>query len=338
MSGVGLLGALFQYLHVDERSIPVLFPLAVLLVACVTPGYVYSAVASVLGVLIINYYFMLPYFAFDFIRVGYPITFVLLLATSFTASTLMTRYRAQARRAADRNRVLLEMEAEKTRSNLLRAISHDLRTPLTSILGSSGALIESDAAFNAETRQQLYQDIHESAQWLLRMVENLLSATRMRAGGAAISKKEEIVEEVVADAVGQLRRRFPQYPLKVRVPEALLIAPMEGTLIAQVLINLVENAIYHSESQDGVLLEVLRQEEQALFRIRDYGKGVDIAKIEALFRGQPVLTEGDGHRGMGIGLSICASVIRAHGGEISCSNPPGGGAEFRFMLPLDPTA
>lgn len=440
-----LFSYLLYFLYGENVNASVVFTLAVMIVSCITPGYFYSTVASVLSVLGVNYFFMWPYLGFNFTRTGYPITFVLLFFTSYITSTLMSIYRNQAERArknerltdglyrmtnellsadadaevsriverwierisgcptrylaetgggpgepgvflmpvevrgkaagafvvemraemavdedmknilrlfaaqyamvrekqqitAERNWVSLEMEAEKLRSNLLRAISHDLRTPLTSISGATSALIDAGETLDRRERDQLYADIRDNAEWLIRMVENLLSVTRITQGVAAIHKSPEMAEEILAEAAGQIRRRFPGQALAMKVPEELLIVPMDATLVEQVIINLIENAIYHA-GPGPVEVEATREGEEAVFRVRDHGQGVEPARIEMMFDGHLTQREPteDAHRGMGLGLSICASIVRAHGGSISAFNAPDGGAIFRFTLPLEGT-
>ena len=145
--------------------------------------------------------------------------------------------------------ILVESELEKVRGTLLRAISHDLRTPLSGILGASSAILENRDALSSDTKEKLVANIQEESQWLIRMVENLLSVTRLDENAANLKKQPEAAEEVVADAVGRIRKRFPARIIHVSVPEDYLEAPMDGTLIAQVLINLLENAVKFSPEQ-----------------------------------------------------------------------------------------
>ncbi len=325
MFAATMVSAVLHRFFIQNNNVSIIYTLAVVVVACITPDYFYGIIASLISVVGVNYFFTAPYWAFDFSQTGYPITFLTLLIASIITSTLVTGYR-------ERDRVMLEAENEKLRANLLRAISHDLRTPLTSISGASVAMLE-DANMDEASRQALLSDIHDNSEWLIRMVENLLSVTRMR-GEASIQKTAEMAEEIVAQAVSQIRRRFPAQHIEVSVPDEPLVVEMDGTLIGQVLINLMENAIYHSESREPIRVRV-EAGTDAVFTVRDYGKGIDPQLIHRLFDGyiDPNRT-GDQGRGMGIGLSICAAIIRAHGGEIQASNAPDGGACFNFTLPI----
>lgn len=230
--------------------------------------------------------------------------------------------------------ILLETEKEKMRSNLLRAVSHDLRTPLTGIIGSANTLLENGSIISEETSQRMLTDIQHDAEWLIHMVENLLSVTRITGGTTTLKKQEEIVEEVVSEAVMRIRKRFPNCKIDVSVPNELLIVPMDATLIEQVLINLMENSIRHSGSPLPISLKVSRKKSGAVFTISDRGKGIDPSRIPDVFDGKPYKGSTDSSRGLGIGLSICKSIILAHDGKIFAENNISGGASFTFVLPM----
>ncbi len=242
----------------------------------------------------------------------------------------------ERQRLSDEQRaILIETEKEKLRSNLLRAISHDLRTPLTGILGASSAILENKGAIDDNTKEQLVSHIKEDSQWLIRMVENLLSVTRINEDTANVTKTPEAAEEIIASAIGRIRKRFPQQKIDVRVPEELLMVPMDGTLIEQVIINLIENAIKHS-GETLILVSLQKEEDFAVFEVSDNGDGIPEQDFPYLF--ESYVPNGkrtsDSSRGMGIGLSICMSIVKAHHGKIEAFNREGNGALFRFILPL----
>lgn len=233
--------------------------------------------------------------------------------------------------------IIVEAEKEKMRSNLLRAIAHDLRTPLSGILGASSAIRENSKTLDESTRDKLNADIQEEAQWLIRMVENLLSVTRINEGESKVNKNPEAAEEVVAEAVSRIRKRFPHHKVEVSVPDELLEVPMDGTLIAQVLINLLENAVKHSAVTSPVEIILKRTEDAAIFEVIDHGKGIVDEDFPYLFISYvPNGTKSsDSSRGMGIGLSICMTIIKAHNGTMEAANRKEGGAVFKFTLPLE---
>lgn len=230
------------------------------------------------------------------------------------------------------NLILLEKEREKMRSNLLRAVSHDIRTPLTCILGATNLLQNSDDSLSEESTDLLLS-INKDAEWLIQMVENLLAITRINEKGAHVQKSEEVVEEVVGDAVQRIKKRFPTAKISVTVPNELLLIPMDATLIEQVLINLLENAIRHSGSEKTISLAVRQKEHNVLFSVSDQGRGISLQQLDDIFGGNPNKYN-DTSRGLGIGLSICKTIIQAHEGMIFAENNSTGGAKFTFTLPL----
>lgn len=232
--------------------------------------------------------------------------------------------------------ILVESEKEKMRSNLLRAISHDLRTPLTSILGASSAILENRTTLDDSIKHNLISSIREDSQWLIRMVENLLSVTRIHEGTMNVTKTPEAVEEIVAEAVSRIRKKFPEANISVKVPNKLLVVPMDGTLISQVLINLLENAVIYTPSNSNIDVRVKKTEDWAIFEVSDNGGGIPSEELPYLF--ESYVPNGkkssDSSRGMGIGLSICMSIVKAHKGKMNAENQKSGGAIFRFSLPL----
>jgi len=233
--------------------------------------------------------------------------------------------------------IIVDSEKEKMRSNLLRAIAHDLRTPLSGILGASSAIRENSKTLDEGTRDKLNADIQEEAQWLIRMVENLLSVTRINEGESKVNKNPEAAEEIVAEAVSRIRKIFPHHKVEISVPNELLEVPMDGTLIAQVLINLLENAVKHSANTSPVEIILKKGENAAIFEVIDHGKGIADEDFPYLFTSYvPNGTKSsDSSRGMGIGLSICMTIIKAHNGTMEAANRKEGGAVFKFTLPLE---
>jgi two-component system sensor histidine kinase KdpD len=243
----------------------------------------------------------------------------------------------ERQRLSDEQRaILLESEREKVRGNLLRAISHDIRTPLAGISGASAAILENKDALDAKTKEKLVANIQDESQWLIRMVENLLSVTRLDENAANLKKSPEAAEEVIADAVGRIQKRFPSRHIQVSVPNDYLEVPMDGTLIAQVLINLLENAVKFSPESVPIEVSLRKEGSSAVFVVADHGKGIPQEELSTLFSGmRHEEPSADSSRGMGIGLSICKTIVTAHGGQIGVENLPSGGAVFRFTLPLE---
>ncbi len=312
---------------VIEGFAPPVFVLAVLLVSRLTTGYLFGLIAVVLGMVCVNFVFTYPYWAFNLSLSGYPLTFFTLLMVSLITCTLT----AQAKRQA---RLLAESEREKMRANLLRSVSHDIRTPLTSIVGSTSAVLENPGLSDREQRE-LLENARDEAQWLIQVVENLLSITRIGTDQARIAKEPEPAEEILGAAARKFRRRYPSVAVNVSVPEELVMVPMDPILIEQVLANLLENAAVHGRAE-SVSLSLEEEEGFARFLVRDDGSGIPKKELDGLFDGRPKPQrppDGDGKRNMGLGLSVCRAIVLAHGGTIQARNLERG-AEFSFRLPM----
>ena len=325
----GLCGILQNANSSDGFAFPV-FTLAVLCVSRFTTGYLYGLLSAVFGVVCVNFIFTYPYWQVDFTISGYPVTFVIFLIASIMTCTLTTQVRQQ-------ERLRSETEKESMRANLLRSVSHDIRTPLTSIVGSTSAVLENPGLSRSE-QEELLEDVRDEAQWLIRVVENLLSITRIGEDPTHISKEPEAAEEVLGEVIGKFRRRYPDVKVTVSAPDELLMVPMDPVLIVQVLFNLLENAVLHGKTANHIHLTLTRDGTFAHFTVTDNGVGIPEQELDHLFSGtlrsDPAST-GDGKRNMGLGLSVCLAIVRAHGGTMSARNLSRG-AEFTFCLPLEP--
>ena len=313
-----------------EAHAPLLFVLAVLFISRFTDGYGYGIFSAMAAVIAVNYIFTYPYFAFNFTITGYPLTFLVMLAVALSVSALTTQIKNQ-------EKLRLESEKEKMRANLLRAVSHDIRTPLTSIAGSASVILENQDALSQDKVMELVANIKEEAQWLVRMVENLLSITRMNAENAKIDKQEELAEEVISAAVSKFAKRFPGIETEVHVPDEILLVPMDATLIEQVLVNLLENSVIHGRTTSRIRIQVSKQEETAVFSVEDNGEGIEESVLPVIFDGNLVARgeSSDNKRNMGIGLSVCKSIIKAHRGNMRAENREEGGARMIFTLPME---
>ncbi len=328
----------FLYFSVSQNSanVALLYILTLVLIARMTDGYFWGIFAALIGVICVNFLFTYPYWALNFTLAGYPVTFIVMLAISLLTSASTTHMKQQMLIISERERLLVEAEKEKMRANLLRAISHDLRTPLTSIIGSSSSYLENSDFLNEEQKRKLVAQIHEDSNWLLNMVENLLSVTRIHGGAANVAKTCESVEEVLSEAVLRLKKRLPDARITVQVPDDLLMIPMDAILIEQVLINLLENAVLHSKSENPIFCYVEASSDSVFFHVRDYGIGIPPDKKKTIFDGAPYTsnTSSDSSKGMGIGLSICKTIISAHKGTIDII-PCEQGTDFYFSLPRE---
>ena len=333
LSMAASLCALLRMIDSSDVFVALIFECAVVLVSRFTDGYLFGLLASFLGVFGVNWIFTYPYMQLNFTISGYPLTFLVMLAVSVVVSALTTQIKQQEKLRA-------EAEKEKMRGNLLRAVSHDIRTPLTAIVGGIDAILENGEKLSPETRTGLLENMRDESNWLIGVVENLLSVTRM-SGASNIKKELEAGEEVLSAAAMKFQRHYPATRVEISAPDTLLMIPMDIILIEQVLINLMENAVQHGKTTTQISLRLTRSGSFALFEVSDDGQGIEPALLPRLFDGYLTRDQesiSDKRRNMGIGLSVCKSIVQAHGGEMRAANRPGGGAILQFTLPLEETS
>ncbi|MDD6032351.1 MAG: sensor histidine kinase KdpD [Oscillospiraceae bacterium] len=233
-----------------------------------------------------------------------------------------------------KRRVEQEVQQESLRANLLRSISHDLRTPLTSITGNAGILMENSGILDDQKRMQLYESIYDDSMWLYNLVENLLSVTRIENGSMGIRTEPELLDDVFREALHHLDRKASEHRIAISLSDDLLMADMNARLILQVLINLLNNAVKYTPAGSLITLSGFREGEQVVVEVADNGPGIPDSDKPRLFdmfytAGN---TRGDGRRGLGLGLALCKSIISAHGGVISVADNHPQGTVFRFTL------
>lgn len=304
------------------------FVFFLILASCNTAGYFYGILYSLLAVL----YFFKQHILLS----GCPAAFLSMLAITIFVSALASRLALQADRIAEKEKQLAETEMEKMRANLLRAISHDLRTPLTGIIGNSAVFLDNQMHLSEDEKRNIVSSIHEDSKWLINMADNLLSITRIGNRKLRISINEESVEEVVAEALQRMKRRHPECIVRAKIPEEILLLPMDALLIEQVVFNLLENALYHAGSSGPIDFFVEDAGGEVSFTVRDYGAGIPDCKLNHLFDGMNYTDphSADTHKGIGIGLALCMTIITAHHGTLAGKNH-NCGAEFTFTLPRE---
>ena len=279
--------------HSDTSYVAVLFFLDVFLTALLTDGYLFSILIAVTGVLCVDYVFTEPYWEISFTLAGFPLTFIVMMFISVVTGMLTSR----AKQVESLKR---EAERERIHSNLLRAVSHDIRTPLTGIVGATDVLLDQENALTPEQRHQLLSSANEDARWLIRIVENLLSITRIGAqGDAKVTKTLAVAEEVIEGAVAKFTS--------------------------------------HAEGATEVDVTLERKGDVARITVADNGVGIAHDKLNNLFDSSAHQSQqGDRKRNMGIGLSVCKTVVQAHDGIIYGENVSRhGGARFVIELPME---
>jgi two-component system sensor histidine kinase KdpD len=237
--------------------------------------------------------------------------------------------------AKEKEETAIIAKNEQLRANLLRAISHDLRTPLTSISGNASNLMSNGEQLDAETKNQIYSDIYDESMWLINLVENLLSVTRIEEGRVNMHFSTELMDEVVAEALRHVNRIKKDHNIEVVPPGEFLLAKIDAKLIVQVIINLVENAVKYTPPGSTITISTGRRENWVEVKVADNGPGISPEMKEHVF---DMFYSGankvaDSRRSLGLGLSLCKSIVSAHGGEIHVSDNKPHGAVFTFTLP-----
>ena len=322
------LSVLFQYRFDVEEHITTVFVFAVFLISLLTKGYFYGVTAAFIGTVAVNYAFTFPFFSLNFTIPRNLISGIVMIAIAILTSALLTKLKQHEAMKA-------EAERERMRANLLRAVSHDLRTPLTTIYGSGMSLLENGEAMTEVQKKKIILGIKEDSEWLIRMVENLLSVTRIDSGKVRIIKTPTVLEELIDSVLLKFRKRYPGQKVILELPDELVVIPMDAILIEQVMVNILENAVQHAIGMTQLILRVSIIGRQAVFEIMDDGCGIPPKRLETIFTGY-VASENEiadsQKKNTGIGLSVCATIIKAHDGIMQADNRKTGGAVFRFVL------
>ena len=238
--------------------------------------------------------------------------------------------------AKERERAAVLVKNEQLRANLLRSISHDLRTPLTSISGNASNLISNGNDIDDATKKQIYEDIYDDSLWLINLVENLLAVTRLEEGKMNINLTTELVGDVITEALKHVHKKSEKQKITVIQPDDLLLAKMDARLIVQVLINLLDNAVKYTPSDSQITVTAKRDGNMVSVSVADNGDGIaDEQKsrvFDMFYTGANKIA--DSRRSIGLGLSLCKSIINAHGGEITITDNVPHGAIFTFTLPV----
>lgn len=257
------------------------------------------------------------------------------LVNTVNSQIIMALERAYLNISEEKNKI--SIEKEKLKSNLLRSISHDLRTPLTGIAGGADFLRSNYNDIDKEEAFSVLDDIVSDATWLSGLVENLLNMTRIQDRRLIINYSNEVVDDIIGEVVTKVSKRCGKHKLITKKPQEVLLVPMDGQLIIQVLINLIDNAFKHTKNDSTVWLSSSKQKNTVVFEVTDNGGGIDKEKLPYIFDSfyTAEINNADKQRGMGLGLSICKSIIEAHNGKITAANNEKGGATFKIVLPLE---
>ena len=332
-----LIGFIFYDLGLSEANIISIYILGILMIASLTSSWLYGGTSSVIGVLLFNCLYAEPRFTLFVYDWQYSITTFVMLIASMVTNSIMTQFRRQLDLRVSNERIAREADAERLRANLLRTISHDLRTPLTSISGNADILMSGGEQIDPESRNQLYRDIINDSEWLIKLVENLLFITRIENGVMSIRAEQEVLQEILPEALAYLTKRAKDHSILLEMPEDLLLVKMEARLITQVVVNIVDNAIKYSPAGSEIKISVRRLDSQAIVEIADTGCGIDEKDKNAVFEMFTTTNNksGDSRRGIGLGLSLCQAIVHAHGGTIHIEDNAPCGTVVSFALNLE---
>ena len=239
--------------------------------------------------------------------------------------------------AREKAEAALMVQKEQLRSNLLRSISHDLRTPLTSISGNASNLLSNGEKFDLETKKQLYSDIYDDSMWLINLVENLLSVTKIEEGKLNIRMQAELLEEIIIEALQHISRKKTEHKISFQASQDFILVKADARLIMQVIINIVDNAIKYTQKDSEIIITTQKQKDRAVVSIADNGPGIpdDMKPLvfDMFYSGAKGIA--DSRRSLGLGLSLCKTIITAHGGELELKDNIPHGAIFTFSLPAE---
>ncbi len=302
-----------------------------------------AALSALLSVLCFDFFFVPPRFTFSVTDAQYVWTFIVMFAVAMIISHLTIRLREEAeaaRQGEQRSAWLmekakkaeLEAESERMRSSLLSSVSHDFRTPLTTIVGSAGALLEKEELAKSPKTRELLENIQAEGERLSHLVQNLLETTRLESGAVRLEKEKYPLEEVVGSVLERLKKLIQGRKVQVDIPEDLPLVPIDATLIEQVLTNLLENAVRHTPRGSSLEISADTAGNSVVVAVSDHGPGLKADELEKVF---DKFFHDPSSPGAGLGLAICRAVVNAHGGRIWAENRKGGGAVFRFTLPLE---
>jgi two-component system sensor histidine kinase KdpD len=252
---------------------------------------------------------------------------------SFVNQTAMAIERVMLAKEAHEER--LKAESHNIRNTFLSSVSHDLRTPLAVVAGAASTLMQKDASLDRSDRLELLRTIHEEADRLERIIRNVLNLTRLESGAISVNKEWQPLEEIIGVVLNRLSEGLEGRPLELKIPSDLPLVPFDTLLMEQVFSNLMENALRHTPPGTPVEIAVTPQKSAIMIEIADHGPGIPAHEEEAIF--SKFTRSTNTRMGAGIGLSICRAIIEAHGGRIWVENRPGGGAAFKFVIPIEGT-
>ena len=315
--------------HIELVNLVMTYLLANVLIA-VRYGQGPSLISAVLSVALFNFFFVPPYLTFAVADVKYLITFAIMFIVTILTSRLMfqLKQKAQEVRVAER-----AAERESLISMLLSSVSHDLRTPLTSISGAASTLLAPESKLSSQDRTHLLETINDESGRLNRLVENILQITKIESGNVTLRKEMNSLEEIIGSCLNRLEPFLGGRKITTDIPEDLPLIPLDGILIEQVLVNLFENALRYTPAGSPIDVKAFQDAKQVCVEVLDRGRGIPQKEQSRIF--EKFYRSGKHDvLGSGLGLAICEGILKAHEGKIGVRDREGGGSVFYFSLPL----
>ena len=302
----------------------VMFYLLVVVIAAIRWGQGPAIATSILSVLAFDFFLVPPYLTLSVTHLQYIFTFIVFLIVGIVVSTLASKTREQ----------VIQRQKEKLQTALLNSISHDLRTPLSSVTGSLSALLDNDAGLDESTRKELLETAFTESGRLNRLVGNLLDMTRMESGALKINRNACELRDVLGVALEQLKEKIGARIIRIDVPKDFPEVSTDFLFMVKVFINLIDNALKYSSADTPIDIKAVALKDKARIEIKDQGIGIPRGDLNHIFEKFYRIERTQQITGTGLGLSICKGIIEAHGGQIIAENNPDRGATFIIMIPL----
>lgn len=329
---------LLDYFRLSDLNFLIIYVLGILVTAILTKGVIYSSLLSVVSVFGYNFFFTEPRDTFHFNDQMYLATFILMFAVGIMTSLITARLKSRMAQInalnIEKEQLKSNAEKEQLKATLLRSISHDLRTPLTTMKNGAELLID-NPNIDENDRNEILSDIVAKSAWMVRLVENLLSLSRIDSEKLTVRKSPEALEEIIPQAVRNVQGILGKRKIHYDMPSDFLLIPMDATLIIQTIVNILTNAIRHTADDGNIWIKVWNTGKHAVFRFTNDGEPISEKDLPHIF--EMYYTSGDCKqgKGVGIGLAVCQLIITAHGGEIEARNTDDKKVAFEFTLPME---
>lgn len=328
------IGIVFFNIGIEESNIIMIYILGAYIVALITGHQIYSLVVSGVNVFLFNFLFTEPRYTLLAYNDAYSVTFVTMFIVAFLTGTLTKRLKIQT---IESSKAELRAEKERLRANLLRTISHDLRTPLTSISGNASNLLYNSEMIDEDSRKQLCKDIYDDSMWLIKLVENLLAITKIEDGKLNIQMNVELLDEIISEALKHVGIKPEEHTININYEEEIILVKVDARLMMQVIINIVDNAIKYTQKGSVIDIRTKKTEDKAIITIADNGPGIsDEAKTQIfdMFYSEH-RNIADSRRSLGLGLFLCKAIVNMHDGNIEVKDNKPTGTVFIIELPIE---